>query len=630
MRQVSLLASLGVGLGLWTGAAAQVMPDTSAELMSFRIAADTSGRHFAPNSFALDLTEALGRHDLSFAYRFGAFGWPAAWSPWGASPQQVELQFSGTAFNDLITGRPRYDLLPTALLRTPAVTENFIYGMAAVAGELRDLAAEEGGPLTELHYQAGDNGLQRVTAVHAQRLNALMPGTGHLHTTFAYAGAAAKGEYPGSRLQRMRQVLLRVRLRAHRMSMEITYLHNQRRLGAHSGVVGDELVRYNRLIASVSGLGATRRDVRNDLIATARTRLIPLLRQPLTAVLSASSQTLRFNGTGSVGAEARLRRGTIHLYQDLEAGAHRARFALEGRTSAASADSTQIGEDSQAQWRLTLTDAVRFGSIDLTAQAGLHYLVNGWHGRGAMGLRYGWHSGHLSVNAVRASAMESHVAQYGWSAYLAPAARMPGTVTRVTARLRYSVRPWDLEPSVFRQRVSSVTDYLEVAPDSAVVRHLNGSSIGAGIRLGFRQRTRRGVYGEAAYGIMRSDYDAEARNGAQPDWTARATMGVRYRLFTGDLILDVSVVGRAWGRMRGRVLHSSTGLLMLASSARSAMDPSGTLDIVAEGQVRAATLFAAFENILSGTTITPGVELVPGYPLPAQRFRFGVFWPIVN
>ena len=622
------MASLAVGLCLWMKATAQVPPDTLAEPLSFRIAADTSGRHLAPNSFALGLTEALGRQGGSFTYEFGAFGWPAAWSPWGASPQQVELQFAGIAFNDLITGRPRYDLLPTALLRPPATMESFSYSGAAVVGELRELAAD--GPLTELHYQAGDNGLQRVTAVHSQRLNALLSGTGNLHTTFAYAGAAAKGEYPGSQLQRMRQVLLRVRLQYHRMSMEFTYLHNQRRLGAHSGVVGDESVRYNRLIATVSGLGARRRDVRNDLIATARVRLIPRLRLPLTAVLSASSQTLRFNRPNSIRAEALVRRGAIYVYQDIGAGAHRARVSLEGRTSAASADSSRIGGDPQSDWRLTLTDAIRLGSIDLTGRAGLHFLVNGWHGRGAVGVRYGWNRGYLSLSAVRLSALESRVGQFGWSVYLNPTARMPGSILRVRARLRHSIGPWDVEPMAFRQQASSVTDFLEVSADSAIAHHLSGSSIGAGIKVGFRRRARRGVYGEAAYWLLRSDYNEAERTGALPDWTARATLGVKYRLFTGDLILDVSLAGLAWSRMRGRVLHSPTGLLILASSARSAMEPSGTLNVVAKGQVRAATLFAAFENVLSGTTITPGVELVPGYPLPARRFRFGVFWPIVN
>lgn len=628
MGAVKFLAPRIVGLCLLMTAAAQEPPDTSGELMSFRIEADTSGQQLAPNSFAFDLTDALDSYGASFTYGFDAFGWPAAWSLWGASPQQVELQFSGAAFNDLITGRPRYDLLPTALLRAPVVNETFGYGAAAVAAELRDFSVD--GPLTELHYQSGDNGLQRVTALHAQRLNSLLPGTGRLHGTFAYAGAAAKGEYPGSQLQRMRQLLLRVQLQKRWASLEIAFLHNQRRLGAHSGVAGNTPERYNRLIATVNGLGARRRDVRNDLIATARVRLIPGLTTPLVAVLTASNQTLRFTSAQSAVVEGFVRRGTVHLYQDLIAGAHRARLGLEGRVSAASAHSSRISGDQRSNWRLTLQDDVRLGRLELMGQAGLHMRMNNWYGRGAAGLGYGWRQGRLMVNAVRASAVESRVARDGWLKYLAAAAYMPGSVSRFVTRLQQSIGPWDVEPMIFWQHESGVTDFMETAPGSLVVSQLDGSSIGAGFEIGFRPRARRGVYAEAIAWIMQSDYDEAERRSVLPNWTVNTTAGVRYRMFAGDLILDVSLVGRAWSRMRSRVLHSPTGLLVLPSSARPDVSPSGTLDVMAKGQVRTATLFAAFENVLSGTAITPGIEIVPGYPLPAQRFRFGVFWPIIN
>ena len=46
--------------------------------------------------------------------------------------------------------------------------------------------------------------------------------------------------------------------------------------------------------------------------------------------------------------------------------------------------------------------------------------------------------------------------------------------------------------------------------------------------------------------------------------------------------------------------------------------------------VRTATLFFAYENVLARTVLMPGTLLVPDYPYPAQRFRFGVYWPIRN
>ncbi len=52
------------------------------------------------------------------------------------------------------------------------------------------------------------------------------------------------------------------------------------------------------------------------------------------------------------------------------------------------------------------------------------------------------------------------------------------------------------------------------------------------------------------------------------------------------------------------------------------------LHLIAEARVRDATLFFVYENALSGTALMTGNLIVPVYPLPAQRFRFGVFWPI--
>jgi hypothetical protein len=49
---------------------------------------------------------------------------------------------------------------------------------------------------------------------------------------------------------------------------------------------------------------------------------------------------------------------------------------------------------------------------------------------------------------------------------------------------------------------------------------------------------------------------------------------------------------------------------------------------VAEAGIRTATIFLSYENIFSGTNALVGNLLIPDYPLPAKRFRFGVFWPI--
>ena len=105
---------------------------------------------------------------------------------------------------------------------------------------------------------------------------------------------------------------------------------------------------------------------------------------------------------------------------------------------------------------------------------------------------------------------------------------------------------------------------------------------------------------------------------------------MRYRIFKGDLDFDLYARGRFWSSFLGRTLHPETGLLVLRDASARLIDSSATLDVVLEAKVRTAKFFIGFENLLSGTTLIIGNMLVPDYPLPQQRFRFGVHWPIWN
>src|SRR5688572_20452723 len=107
-------------------------------------------------------------------------------------------------------------------------------------------------------------------------------------------------------------------------------------------------------------------------------------------------------------------------------------------------------------------------------------------------------------------------------------------------------------------------------------------------------------------------------------------IGARFTLFQRDLDLDVYLQGRYWTEMRSRLFHPPTGLLVVPSLSHPVFGSSGTLDVVAEIGIRTATLFMAYENVLSGTVIMRGNLIVPVYPLPERRFRFGVYWPIFN
>lgn len=115
-----------------------------------------------------------------------------------------------------------------------------------------------------------------------------------------------------------------------------------------------------------------------------------------------------------------------------------------------------------------------------------------------------------------------------------------------------------------------------------------------------------------------------------PERWASGRLGWKALLFQKDLDLDLFIRGRVWESMNGLRLHTPTGLLVLPEDLSAPVDGNWLMDVGAEGDVRGATLFVAYENVFSGTNWQIGNLLVPDYPLPRQRVRFGVYWPIMN
>jgi hypothetical protein len=187
---------------------------------------------------AFEAKDLLREVPGSFTYDLGGFGWPHGWTPDGQPPEAVRLTLSDVPFNDLITGRPRFDLLMLPLLEPLSVTSGRLSAATTVQAHFRDLEAPE--PLTELQYMTGGTGLQSITALHTQERDLSLPGAreeGRLSVLFGYGGHAADNEYRNARLERMRQTLGRVRLAQRTWSLELRNLHNRRSRGAHGGVV---------------------------------------------------------------------------------------------------------------------------------------------------------------------------------------------------------------------------------------------------------------------------------------------------------------------------------------------------------------------------------------------------------
>ncbi len=575
--------------------------------------------------FDHDLTTTLSLHAGSFVYDFGALGWPAGWSYLGGSPNIVAAYWHGIPFDDPLTGRARLDLLPTALLHTPAVVAGGYGRPVSVHTQLRSFHNRR--PRTELHYQAGDNGLQRVTAMHAQQMQKTILGTtGTLQGLFAYAGAAHRGEYPGSRLKRMRQVMVRSRFNPGAWSLELLYLHNQRRLGAHGGVVPvpSYATVYNRLIASVRDERAVRRDVRHDGSLTLRMALAQDM-SPVTVQGWHTYARLRYTQSAQNTTEVTQSRWGVRVRQRFHWGAHRMRAIARA-----------VVQDGRFVWHASLRDSVSIGGIRLTeevsARAEGSSVVLGF--RGAVSYR-----SHLFLQAHMASVTPSRVMTHGFGQTVDP---LPGAPTGRTmlARLGASAT-WgalSVEGFVFGSLSRRVAELYGARSDSLVVRSSQNGvrRAGAAVDLGVRRRARRGFYAQLQ-GLWVAPGSGETTLGAAilPRLSGHGRLGIRYTLFRGDLALNLFIRARLWSEMASRTLHSPTGLLVIPEDetlfeAGHRLPASAAVDVVAEAGVRTAVLFVAYENVLSGTVLMAGNQLIPIYPLPATILRFGVFWPIEN
>ena len=157
------------------------------------------------------------------------------------------------------------------------------------------------------------------------------------------------------------------------------------------------------------------------------------------------------------------------------------------------------------------------------------------------------------------------------------------------------------------------------------------------LRLAWRDRATRGVYlraqASAQTALNEEDSDLHRREAAAlPPLWGTTRLGFRaLDLFDGALDLDVALRGRAWTAFRGRRFHAPTALFALPPLDARPVDAAGTLDALAEAGIGGgrATVFVAYENALASRAYA-GAYVVPVYPLPGPRLRFGVFWLLPN
>lgn len=587
---------------------------------------------------ALDLADLVADEPQSFTYRFDTPGWPDGWSYRGLPPHAAGLTLDDLPFTHLFTGRPAFNLVPLALIEPPEERPGPFGRPRAVAARLRSLATPV--PATEAKYWRGGDGLQSIDALHAQhRRRPLFGNSGFLNLLGAYSGRAANGEYPGSRLRRARQVLLRARYEQRDWSVELSNLHNRRNVGAHGGVIpepGNFESIYIRPGATVVNPEAQRRVVRNDLSASLRARFVRL---PTTASVFWTAETFRYRSFADTLGTRSDRTGVQVAQPILQSSRHGLIVAF---TAWHDEIEPQYGFAhagvSRTHVQAAIQDTLAFAGWRASLDVGVIGVGGSVRPIAAGSLSRQWGSLRMHTSAALSERNADLVSQTGFgsmSGFASGMAAPPADrIVQGGATIGLDLGSIDVELGGFGSRRARPTDYFAVGDDSAAVRTAGSplELLGAYAVLRWRRDAQRGLYAAIRSTLLRipSSDDLQIRRIADtlPSYSGSGRLGARFVLFQGDLDLDTYAEATAWSSMRSRSLHPETALLTVPERDAVIVGPSSILSLAAEAGIRGATLFLVYENALSGTTLMTGNLIVPVYPLPERRFRFGVYWPI--
>ncbi len=592
-----------------------------------------------------NVAELLAEGPGAFRYDLGVPAAADGLSFGGLAPRRTALRLDGVPGGDLLSGRPAFELLPLDVLAPLRLGADGTEP-AAVAASLRAFGAAV--PVTELRYRTGGGGIQFISATHAQTrrpgfVRALGGDRARLQALFHVSGREADGEYAGVGVNGW-QVIGRVGLALPWLSLEVTERHGRDRAGASGGVRPggpDFNTVFDRDGATVLTPNARRETIRNDLSATLR---LPLLRSPLTATGFWTAETFRYFDSGAFTAAdtvgARADRLGLRLVQPVRWGAHRLRAVAEGWVTQ-TRRGTAFPDDDRAQTlHFALSDSLALAGFDLDTEAGFtvapgsSFPVLGFRVERAFG------PARTFVSTRIAGATHSRVERDGFGT-LARSAGAAGDERTLVLAAGFDAEagPFDLALSGEAVRQTDPRALLADADTAATFVTARGTfrRVTGTARLGWRDRAARGLYArlraDASAFLNSGDSPVHAREAeALPPVWGEARLGVRaLGLFGGNLDLDLAARGRGWAAFRGRSFHAPTALFALPPLDARPVDPSGTLDLIAEAAIGGgrATVFIAYENILASRAYS-GAYVVPVYPLPNPRLRFGVFWLLPN
>ncbi len=602
-----------------------------------------AGRPVTPvpaTTAALSPEALLAETPGAFGYRLGAPGRVGGVSLDALGPEAPALTLDGRPLGDLFTDAPRTDLLPYAATGPIRRDDGRLGRAIGLSAGLRPFRLAV--PVTELRYGGGQDGIQYVSATHAQtrRPPAFLRGgsaESRLTLTGHVASRAAAAPLAGGRLRHL-DALGRLLLTRPGAAVEAGVLHADRRVGARDGVTAptfDDL--FDLDAAAVVRPNATRRTLRTEAWARAR---LALAADPLEVGASYAVQRLVYTPGGADTTRVHGRRLAGFVRQPVGLGGHALGLRLDAIYEPA--PDLGLGPLSEAGARTHLhaavTDSLRLGPLAIAAAAGLNRVGDeAWP---SATLRA--ETGPLFAGVRYGGRARSRVEAAGLAGRIAPDATTAGERT-LAAEVGVEVHagPWRLAARAFGH-VQTDLRVLVAQGDSAFAFGTVPDAVrqgGVAGALGWRETARRGLYLRAE-GTTRALLDPgtseiHARlDAALPRVWGTLRLGLRAEdVGDGVLDLDLAAVGAGWTAFRSRWTEPATGLLALpdpGSAFGIEIPAQATLGLEATATFSAqASLFLRYDHAL-GERLTSGALVTQGEPLAPHVLRFGVFWALLN
>ncbi|MEM0964123.1 MAG: hypothetical protein AAGK21_16470 [Bacteroidota bacterium] len=577
-----------------------------------------------------------GRQPAVFAYALSAPGRFGGTSLDGLDPSSPTLTLDGRPLDGLVTGAPRLDLLPLAILGPLRMADGALGRTTSLHATTRDVRL--GVPVTELRYLGGGVGTRHASGTHAQtrRAPAALGGEeGRLTLTGHASNRAVDGPLAGAQL-RHTDAMARVLLTRPGAVVEVGGLYADRTEGARSGVVAasgrSPTALFDLATVDVRNPSATRRSIRAE--AWMRTRLA-LASVPTEAGVSVTSQRLIYAISGD-SARANGARLAAFVEQPAVLGAHRLHARLDVTSDAAlEPATTAVPAGGRLGLHAMLADSLRIGPAEVAAQVGVHRVGDETWPSGALRLGLGPLSAGVRLGARAPSALR----RAGLDTLIVPLAGGLERTLAVDVGVHGRVADWRFVLRAFGDETRDGHHLADQGDSLVVAVTAEGAlrQLGASVEVGWRERTRRGVYGRIG-GTIRQMLDpptelAERIDAALPRAWGRVRVGVRAEDVGDVLDLDLAVVASGWTAFRSRLVEPATGVLVLPEPGAALgidLPARGTVGASATATFSARTsLFLRYDNALA-ERLYDGAIVTQGEPLAPAVLRFGVFWALLN